>query len=117
MSVFEIKGGVVRHTSTPLMVRPRPVGESRREHLLRLRLSRGLQHIRAFGLGLLHKLIMLRIPAGRSSLNHVGDPFGSHRAIEGRERRAHGLREPGQHLLQRAVCRFHMEPAPREPFR
>ena len=31
--------------------------------------------------------------------------------------RAHGLREPRQHLFQRAVCRFYMEPATCEPMR
>lgn len=75
-----------------------------------------LQEIWAFGLRFLHPLIMLWLPAARARLNHVGDPLGSYRTIESRECGAHGFREPRQDLFQGAVCRFHMEPAPREPF-
>ena len=69
-----------------------PAGGSRIDNQLLIQPSScRLQEIRTFGLRFLHQLIMLWLPAARSRLNHVGDPFGSHRAIEGRERGAHGL--------------------------
>ena len=100
----------------PLMMRPRARRRIIGNQILVQPSSCLLQEIRAFGCLFLHQLIMLWLPTARSSLNHVGDPFGSHRTIKGRERRAHRLGKPGKHFFQLAVCRFHMKPAPRKPF-